>query len=48
MRQQKSEIQAKYNAYISEEIARIGKLKIVIPDKLKGIYEIVSNLGKQK
>lgn len=48
VRQQKSEIQAKYNAYISEENARIGKLKIVIPDKLKGIYEIVSNLGKQK
>lgn len=31
----------------AEEANRISQLKIVIPDKLKGIYEFMNNLGKK-
>ena len=31
-----------------EELEEISKLKIIIPDSLKGIYDKVQNLGKGK
>ena len=33
--------------YKQDEEQKLGKLKIIIPDKLKPIYTIVSNLGKK-
>lgn len=36
-----------FNKFKQDETIHIGKLKIVIPDKLKNIYEFVSSLGKK-
>lgn len=39
-------IEAELKKYKQEETERISKLKIIIPDSLKDIYETVSKLGK--
>lgn len=45
-RNEMSVIEAELKKYKQEETDRISKLKIIIPDSLKDIYETVSKLGK--
>ena len=40
------EIRAQLKAYIESETARISELRIVIPNDLKGIYELARSLDK--
>lgn len=42
-----SELTAKYNAWLTEENARIAKFRFVVPEKLSDIEKMLSKLGKK-
>ena len=42
-----AKLEKEFNLYKEQEQHRIARLKIVIPNDLKEIYEAVNNLGKQ-
>lgn len=46
--EKRSALFAKFDTYIKEELARIEKLRIIIPNDLKETYKIVNALGKKK
>jgi hypothetical protein len=46
--EKRSALFAKFDTYIKEELARIEKLRIIIPNDLKETYKLVNALGKKK
>jgi hypothetical protein len=46
--EKRSALFAKFDTYIKEEVARIEKLRIIIPNDLKETYKLVNALGKKK
>lgn len=40
------QIQSEYNSFVYDEKVKNSKLKIIIPNDLKQIYEVINNLGK--
>ncbi len=46
--EKRSALYAKFDAYQKEELAKVEKLRIIIPNDLKDIYNIVNALGKKK